>query len=87
MSFWGILVPGDLWRIALVSSIISIVGIVLFLGNWPTFNTIAALAVNVAVIVTRCGHWPLRPCLEMRETMVQEIQAIKALPLPTGWGA
>jgi hypothetical protein len=54
MSFWGILVPGELWRqLATVSSVISGLGIVLFLGNWPTFNTIAAQAVNVAVLVTQ----------------------------------
>jgi hypothetical protein len=60
MSFWGILVPGELWRqLALVSSVISGLGIVLFLGNWPTFNTIAAQAMNVAVLVTQLfTHWP-----------------------------
>jgi hypothetical protein len=60
MSFWGILVPGELWRqLATVSSVISGLGIVLFLGNWPTFNTIAAQAVNVAVLVTQLfTHWP-----------------------------
>jgi hypothetical protein len=60
LSFWGILVPGDLWRqLALVSAVVSGVGIVLFIGNWPTFNTIAALAMNVAVLVTQLfTHWP-----------------------------
>jgi hypothetical protein len=60
MSFWGILVPGDLWRqIAVVSAVVSAIGMALFLGNWPTFNTIAALAMNVAVIVTQVWtHWP-----------------------------
>ncbi len=60
MSFWGILVPGDAWRqLALASSIVSALGIVLFFGTWPTFNTLAALAVNIAVLVTQLWlHWP-----------------------------
>jgi hypothetical protein len=60
MSFWGILVPGELWRqLALVSAVISAVGILLFLGNWPTFNTLAAQAMNLAVLVTQLWtHWP-----------------------------
>ncbi len=59
-SFWGILVPGDAWRhLALASSVVSILGITLFLGTWPTFNTIAALAMNIAVLVTQLWlHWP-----------------------------
>jgi hypothetical protein len=60
MSFWGVLIPGDAWRqLAVVSAIISFIGIVLFFGIWPTFNTIAALAVNIAVLVTQLWlHWP-----------------------------
>ena len=60
MSFWGIVVPGDAWRqLALASSVVSILGITLFLGTWPTFNTLAALAVNIAVLVTQLWlHWP-----------------------------
>jgi hypothetical protein len=60
MSFWGILVPGDLWRqLALASSIVSILGIVLFFGIWPLFNTFAALGMNIAVLVTQLWmHWP-----------------------------
>jgi hypothetical protein len=60
LSFWGILVPGDLWRqLALVSAVVSGVGILLFLGTWPAFNTIAALAVNAAVLVTQIiTRWP-----------------------------
>ena len=59
-SFWGVLLPGDLWRpLAMVTGVISAVGILLFLGNWPTFNTVAALGANVAVFVTQLGlHWP-----------------------------
>ena len=60
LSFWGILVPGEAWRqIAVVSALVSILGIALFFGTWPTFNTLAALGVNVAVLVTQLWlHWP-----------------------------
>ena len=54
MSFWGVLVPGEAWRqLALASSIVSTLGIVLFLGTWPPFNTLAALGVDIAVLVTQ----------------------------------
>jgi len=33
------------------SAMVSGVGIVLFFANWPMFNTLAALAVNAAVLV------------------------------------
>jgi hypothetical protein len=29
---------------------VSLTGIGLFLGTWPTFNTVAAIAVNVGVL-------------------------------------
>lgn len=60
MSFWGILVPGDAWRqLALASSVVSILGIALFFRPWPTFNTLAALGMNIAVLVTQLWlHWP-----------------------------
>jgi hypothetical protein len=60
LSFWGLLIPGDLWRqLAVASSIVSATGIVLFLGTWPVFNATAALGVNIAVIVALLWlHWP-----------------------------
>jgi hypothetical protein len=60
LSFWGLLIPGDLWRqLAVASSIVSATGIVLFLGTWPVFNTTAALGVNIAVLVALLWlHWP-----------------------------
>jgi hypothetical protein len=60
LSFWGILVPGEAWRLlAIGSSIVSLVGITFSFGTWPPFNTLAALAVNVAVLVTQLAmHWP-----------------------------
>jgi len=60
LSFWGILVPGEVWRqLAVASAIASILGIAVFFGTWPMFNTLAALGVNVAVLVTQLWlHWP-----------------------------
>lgn len=60
MSFWGLLVPPEAWRsLALISACISGLGILLFFGTWPMFNTLAALAMNVAVLVTQLWtHWP-----------------------------
>jgi hypothetical protein len=60
MSFWGILIPGAWWRaLALVSACVSALGITLFFGTWPLFNTLAAQAMNVAVLVTQLWtHWP-----------------------------
>jgi len=60
MSFWGVVVPGSVWRpIAVLAALVSATGIVLFFGTWPTFNTLAALGVNVAVIVAIvCLRWP-----------------------------
>ena len=60
MSFWGILVPGDIWRqLAVVFAIVSGVGIVLFWGTWPAFNMLAALGVNIAVLITQLWlRWP-----------------------------
>lgn len=52
LSFWGILLPGEAWRpLAIGSAIVSTGGIVIFFGTWPMFNTLAALGVNVAVLI------------------------------------
>jgi hypothetical protein len=60
LSFWGILIPGDWWRpLALTFAIISFVGIALYWGRWPMFNTLAAQVVNLVVIITQLWlHWP-----------------------------
>jgi len=60
LSFWGFLIPGDLWRtLALIFSFVSFVGIIIFWGRWPMFNTLAAQVVNLAVMVTQLRlHWP-----------------------------
>jgi len=51
---------GDWWRsVAVVSALVSSVGIVLFFGTWPTFNTVAALGVDAAVIIALLVlRWP-----------------------------
>ena len=41
-----------------MSALVSGTGIVLFLGTWATFNTIAALVVNIAVLVAVVIGWP-----------------------------
>lgn len=60
LSFWGLLIPGDMWRqLAVASAIVSILGIVLFFRTWPMFNTFAALGVNITVLVTQLWfYWP-----------------------------
>ena len=60
LGFSGILVPADAWRpLATIAAVVSIVGIVLFIGTWPAFNTVAALGMNVAVLVALLGmRWP-----------------------------
>lgn len=60
LSFLAILVPENIWReLAVGSAIISTLGILFFLGTWPAFNTLAALAVNGAVFVTQIWlRWP-----------------------------
>ena len=43
---------GDAWQpLAIVSAVVSTLGIVLFFGTWPMFNFIAALGVNAVVLV------------------------------------
>lgn len=59
LSFWGFVVPADVWQpVAVGSAVVSMIGVVLFLGTWPMFNTIAALAVNVAVLIAVWIQWP-----------------------------
>lgn len=60
MSFWGVVIPGSVWRpLAVASAIVSIAGIAFFFGTWPMFNTLAALGVDVAVLVALLWlQWP-----------------------------
>ena len=51
LSYLGILLPEAWWStMALISACISLLGLLLFFGNWPAFNTIAAMAMNVVVL-------------------------------------
>lgn len=65
MSFWGVVVPGAVWRpLAVASAIVSTVGVLFFLGTWPMNYTVAALGVNVAVLVAVLWlHWPTEAML------------------------
>lgn len=60
LSFWGVLLPMAVWRpVAVAAALVSLAGIALFLGTWPAFNTAAAMAMNVAVLVALLGFgWP-----------------------------
>lgn len=60
LGFLGIVVPANWWRpFAVVFALVSLLGLGLFLGTWPAFNTIGALAMNVAVLVTQLWlRWP-----------------------------
>src|SRR5512140_3468238 len=61
LSFWGLLLPVGVWQsVALGSAVVSLLGIVLFFGTWPAFNTLAALAVNFAVFGAVLIDWPPR---------------------------
>jgi hypothetical protein len=59
LAFLGIVLPVEVWRpLSVGAAIVSTTGIVMFLGTWPTFNTLAALAINVAVLVAAFVDWP-----------------------------
>ena len=60
LAFWELVLPNEVWRpVAVLAAIVSLAGIVLFLGTWPTFNTLAAIGVNLAVLVTQVWmRWP-----------------------------
>jgi hypothetical protein len=60
LGFLGVVVPADWWRpLAVVFALVSLLGLGLFWGTWPTFNTIGALAMNIAVLVTQLWlRWP-----------------------------
>ena len=65
MSFWGVVVPGEVWRpMAVASALVSAAGIVLFFGTWPMFNTLAALGMDVAVLAAVLWlRWPTEAML------------------------
>jgi hypothetical protein len=68
LSFWGILIPPDVWsQVVGPAAIISTLGIILVSGIWPgapnqklsILDTIIALILNCAILVTQLWlHWP-----------------------------
>lgn len=60
LSFSGLVLPGEAWRqLAVASAIVSLLGITLFFGTWPVFNTVAAIAVDATVLFTQVAlRWP-----------------------------
>lgn len=60
LGFLDFLIPDSIWSELAVGSVaVSTAGILIFLGTWPTFNTIAALAVNLSVFITQLWmKWP-----------------------------
>ena len=60
LGFLGVLVPSGLWRpLAVGTAFVSMLGLVLFWGTWPAFNTIGALGMNLVVLVTQFWlSWP-----------------------------
>lgn len=64
LGFLGFLVPGEWWRtLAVIFAGVSLLGLFLFWGTWPGFNTAGALAMNLAILVTQL--WLRWPPLEM----------------------
>jgi hypothetical protein len=44
LALLGVLVPADRWRpLTVVFAIVSTLGLALFFGTWPAFNTVGAL--------------------------------------------
>lgn len=60
LAFVGFVVPIDWWRpLAIVFAVISLLGLVVFIGNWPIFNTVGAIGFNVVVLAALLWkHWP-----------------------------
>lgn len=68
LSFWGILLPPDVWsQVVVPAAIISTLGIILISGIWPgapnrqlaILDTVIALIVNIAVLVSQLWlNWP-----------------------------
>jgi hypothetical protein len=60
LGFLSVIVPSDWWRpLAVVFAIVSLLGLGLFWGTWPAFNTVGALGMNVAILVTQLWlRWP-----------------------------
>lgn len=63
LGFWGVVVPAAWWRpAAVIGAVVSLVGITLFAGTWPLFNAVAAVTVNIGVLVAVFGlGWSAQP--------------------------
>jgi hypothetical protein len=60
LGFLGVLVPSGLWRpLAVGTAVVSILGLLLFWGSWPAFNTVGAFGMNIVVLITQLWlSWP-----------------------------
>ena len=68
LVFWGIFLPGETWRqLAIASSVVSSLGIIIFSGIWPgapnrklaRTDTVIALVINAAILVLLLWFgWP-----------------------------
>ena len=63
LGFWSVGAPPEWWRpAAVIGALISLLGIGLLAGMWPAFNTVAAVALNMGVLVAVIGlGWPAEP--------------------------
>ena len=53
LGFLNFIVPNEWWRsLAIASSLVSLAGLIVFIGNWPLFNTIGALGMNILVLAS-----------------------------------
>jgi hypothetical protein len=60
LGFLGVGILEDWWRpLAVVFAFISLFGLFIFWGTWPAMNTVGALAMNAAVLITQLWlRWP-----------------------------
>ena len=60
LAFLGMVIPHKGWRsLALMTAVIFLVGLIPFIGNWPAFNTLGAVGINVGVLVALSRvKWP-----------------------------
>jgi hypothetical protein len=60
LGFWGWIVPSAWWSaLAILFAVVSLIGLVLFFGTWPAFNTVGAFGMNIAILATQLWlDWP-----------------------------
>jgi hypothetical protein len=60
LAYLGILLPVTWWpALAIGFACVSLVGLAVFIGTWPVVNTIGAVGMNLAILVTQV--WPAWP--------------------------